>query len=187
VATSLYTAILTDTGSFRFANTTERTLRIAGDLLSKGVSPSFVAEQVYEVKPLGSVRLLAAVLSTLQVSECGRVAWLSVRSGTLERCGVDSSETEGFVNYARMISGVAVGLLFREVSPAMTKVSWRSRDRHDVSQMAGRFGGGGHLNAAGCEIEAPIDEAIAVATEVALSSLDQEERSRLSVGAGADS
>jgi phosphoesterase RecJ-like protein len=159
-ATCLYTALLTDTGSFRFANTTAGTLHIAADLLTFGVSPSFVAEQIYDVKPLAGLRLLAEVLSTLKVTPCGRIAWLEMDEGMLERHGVDASETEGIVNYARTIAGVKIGILFRGVRSGVTRVSWRSRPGYDVSKVAARFGGGGHVNAAGCDIAAALPQAV---------------------------
>jgi phosphoesterase RecJ-like protein len=170
-ATCLYTALLTDTGSFRFANTTAETLRIAAELLALGVSPSGVAEQVYDVRPLGALRLLAEVLATLRVSPCGRVAWLSLDEGMLERHGLDTSETEGIVNYARTIAGVKIGALFRGVGPTLTRVSWRSRPGYDVAKLAARFGGGGHVNAAGCDIARPVPEAVEAGVAAALAAV----------------
>ncbi|MDI6871589.1 MAG: bifunctional oligoribonuclease/PAP phosphatase NrnA [Bacillota bacterium] len=170
-ATCLYTALLTDTGSFRFANTTAETLHIAADLLHLGVSPSCVAEQVYDVRPLGALRLLAEALATLRVTPCGRVAWLEMDEGMLERHGVDASETEGIVNYARTIAGVKIGALFRGVGPSLTRVSWRSRPGYDVARLAGRFGGGGHVNAAGCDIPLPVPEAVKAGVAAALAAI----------------
>ncbi|HHW13895.1 MAG TPA: bifunctional oligoribonuclease/PAP phosphatase NrnA, partial [Firmicutes bacterium] len=174
-ATCLYTALLTDTGSFRFANTTAETLHIAAELLGLGVSPSCVAEQVYDVRPLGALRLLAEVLATLQVTPCGRVAWLEMDEGMLERHGVDASETEGIVNYARTIAGVKIGALFRGVGPSLTRVSWRSRPGYDVARLAARFGGGGHVNAAGCDIPLPVGEAAAKGVAAALEAIEEAE------------
>lgn len=176
-ATCIYTALLTDTGSFRFANTTAETLRIASELLTYGVSPSCVAEQVYDVKPLNSVRLLAEVLATLQVSPCGQVAWLEMDEAMLDRHGVDASETEGVVNYARTIAGVKIGALFRGVGPSRTRVSWRSRPGYDVSRLAGLFGGGGHANAAGCDIPYPLKEAVQAGVTAALAAVREVEGS----------
>ncbi len=174
-ATCLYTALLTDTGSFRFANTTAETLHIAADLLAFGVSPSCVAEQVYDVKPLSSLRLLAEALATLKVTPCGRVAWLEMDEGMLERHGVDASETEGIVNYARTIAGVKIGALFRGVAPSLTRVSWRSRPGYDVSRVAARFGGGGHANAAGCDIALAVAGAVKEGVAAALDVIREVE------------
>lgn len=175
-ATCLYTALLTDTGSFRFANTTAETLHIAAELLGRGVSPSCVAEQVYDVRPLGALRLLAEVLATLQVTPDGCVAWLEMDEGMLERHGVDASETEGIVNYARTIAGVKIGALFRGVGPSLTRVSWRSRPGYDVARLAARFGGGGHVNAAGCDIALPVKEAAAQGVAAAREAIREAER-----------
>ncbi|MGE5576443.1 MAG: DHH family phosphoesterase [Syntrophothermus sp.] len=172
VAMALYTAILTDTGTFRFANTSARTFQIAARLLAVGVSPSYVAEQVYDTKPLAGLKLLGEVLNTLEVSPCGRIAWLVVTRAMLEKYRVSSEETEGFVNYARSIEGVQVGLLFREQLEGGIKVSWRSRGEANVSEMAARFGGGGHARAAGCEIKAGLSEAMERVFAVIQATLD---------------
>ncbi|MCL4516999.1 MAG: bifunctional oligoribonuclease/PAP phosphatase NrnA [Firmicutes bacterium] len=172
VAMALYTAILTDTGTFRFANTTARTLEMGARLLAAGVSPSYVAEQVYDTKPLAGLKLLGEVLDTLEVSPCGRIAWLVVTRAMLDKYHVTSEETEGFVNYARSIEGVQVGLLFREQPGGGIKVSWRSRGNANVSAMAARFGGGGHARAAGCEINARLPEAIKRVLAVVREALD---------------
>lgn len=174
-ATCLYTALLTDTGSFRFANTTAGTLHIAAELLTRGVSPGYVAEQVYDVRPLASLRLLAEALATLRLTADGKVAWLQMDPGMLERHQVDASETEGLVNYARTISGVRIGALFRGVGPAATRVSWRSRPGYDVSRVAARFGGGGHANAAGCDIPLPLAEAVEAGVAAALEAIREVE------------
>jgi phosphoesterase RecJ-like protein len=170
-ATCLYTALLTDTGSFRFANTTAGTLHIAADLLARGVSPGAVAERVYDVRPLASLRLLAEALATLQLTPDGRVAWLQMDEGMLNRHHVDASETEGLVNYARAVAGVRIGILFRGVGPSGTRVSWRSRPGYDVSRIAAQFGGGGHANAAGCDMAQPLEAAVAAGVAAALAAI----------------
>lgn len=151
-ATCLYTAILTDTGSFRFQNTTSSGLRTVARLIECGVDPSLVAEAVYENKPISSVRLLALALQSLRLSDDGLVSWLWVTRKMLNEARADDDDSEGIVNYARMIRGVEVALVFRETSGHDIKVGLRSRRHVDVSRIASRFGGGGHARAAGCRV-----------------------------------
>ena len=161
VATAIYTAIATDTGFFRFNNTTGKVLRIASALVDDfNISPSHISEQVHEEKSFASLRLLAEVLGTLTLEDNGRIAWLSLSHEMLQRYEIEMEETEGFVSYARSVSGVELGIFFKELAPGEIKVSLRSGASIDVSKVAGAFGGGGHARAAGCSIQAPLDEAI---------------------------
>ncbi|MDI7247333.1 MAG: bifunctional oligoribonuclease/PAP phosphatase NrnA [Bacillota bacterium] len=154
MAMCLFTAVGTDSGFFRFSNTSPTTLRIAARLVEKGAEPFRVSEQVYETKTLGSLKLLGRVLDTLHVDESGKVAWLEVRREWLSEFGVDEGQTEGFVNYPRMVKGVEVALLFRESAEGKVRVGMRSRGDFDVSALAEAFNGGGHSRAAGCSMDA---------------------------------
>lgn len=146
MATCIFAALLTDTGSFHYSNTTAASLALAGEMVAAGARPELISDAIYEQRPRGDVELLAAALRTLSLSEDGRIAWLTVTAADLERTGGDS---DGLVNYARMIAGVEVALLFREEGPNTVKVSFRSR-AVDVAEIARAFGGGGHPRAAGC-------------------------------------
>lgn len=154
MATCLFTAVGTDSGFFRFSNTSPTTLRIAARLVEKGAEPFRISEQVYETKTLGSLKLLGRVLDTLRTDEAGKVAWVEVRREWLSEFGVDEGQTEGFVNYPRMVKGVEVALLFRESAEGKIRVGMRSRGDFDVSALAEAFNGGGHSKAAGCSVEA---------------------------------
>lgn len=158
MATNIYTAILTDTGSFRYSSATPRAFQIAGELVAKGVDPWGIAQRVYESYPAKRFRLLGEVLETLEVTSSRKVASLIVTQEMLDKTGADKELTDGFVNFARAVEGVEVAVLFRESGPGVCKVSFRSRGRCDVSQIAEVFGGGGHRNAAGCEIKGPLEE-----------------------------
>ncbi len=161
IAEALFTAISTDTGSFKFQNTTQRSMEIAAELIGYGADPGMIAEKVYETKSFKSLKLLAYVLSNLQVSPKGLVSWITVTRDLYGMFDVGEEDTEGFVNYARMVKDAKVSLLFRE-SPngdePSTKVSFRSRSDVDVSRIAERFGGGGHIRAAGARVSRPIEE-----------------------------
>jgi phosphoesterase RecJ-like protein len=152
-ARALYVAILTDTGGFRFSNTTPRTLQIAAHLLKHGVEPEEIYRLVYASESEGRVRLLAEVLDTLVVEHDHRLAWVTVPPGALERHGVDAADLEGVVEYPRSIVGVDLAILFRELANGRIKVSLRSVGDVDVAHLAERFGGGGHRRAAGASLE----------------------------------
>jgi bifunctional oligoribonuclease and PAP phosphatase NrnA len=148
-ARALYIAILTDTGGFRFSNTRPRTLRIAADLLEIGVDPEEIYLDVYARAPEGRPRLLAEALQTLVVEPEYGLAWVTVPPGAIERLGVSSDDLDGVVEFPRSIEGVRMALLFREASQQRVKVSLRSVGAVDVAAFAARFGGGGHVKAAG--------------------------------------
>lgn len=153
IATCLYTAIATDTGSFRYENTGPDTHRRVARLIETGLDVGALNTLIYDEKPLTSVRLLHRVLGTLRVGDCGRFAWMQLTRAMERECGVDQSEVEDLINYARAIQGVEVGLLFREMPDGRIKVGFRSKRRVDVSRLAAVFGGGGHPRAAGCMFE----------------------------------
>lgn len=165
MATCLYTAIMTDTGSFRYSNTTADTLAIAADLVSKGADPAAIAEQIYDQRPWSYVQALALSLNTLQRSEDGSIAWMVLTQDMIARAGGRPDDTDGFIQFPRMIAGVEVALLFKELESGDTKVSLRSRGRMDVSLLASQLGGGGHPKAAGVLLRQPLSEAIPLVLE----------------------
>lgn len=152
-AKALYVAILTDTGGFRFSNTSPRTLQIAAHLLGDGVSPEEIYAQVYANEPVGRIRLLAEVLETLVVEPQRGLAWITVPPGALERYGLDPADLEGMVEFPRSIGGIRLALLFRQLANGRIKVSFRSVGNVDVAKLAERFGGGGHRRAAGASLD----------------------------------
>jgi len=159
VATALYTSIATDTGGFRYSSTTARTHRISAALIDLGVDPGEISRHLYENQPMPTLRLLSMALGTIERACDGRVTWMSVDAEMLRASGAELEHMEGFVNYPRSVNGTAVAILFAEFEPGKTKASIRSNVDVDVSELAARFGGGGHYRAAGCTIEAPLDRA----------------------------
>jgi len=153
IATNLYTAIFTDTGSFRYSNTDEPALSKAGRLLQYGVNPWEITENVYEAKSFGRMKLLGLVLAGLDISSDGRLSWVTIMEEYYKGTGTSAEDTDGFINYPRAVKGVEVGLLFREAGSDLVKVSFRSKGRVDVSRLAESLGGGGHPNAAGANIK----------------------------------
>ena len=160
IASNLYAAILTDTGSFQFSNTTQKTFTITADLVSKGARPAEIAGAVYMSQPLSQLKLLVEVLSTLQVHPTKPIAWILLTRDMLHKTGATKDLTEGFVNYPLSLNRVHAVAFFREEGSHTTRVSLRSQGRLDVAEIARHWGGGGHRNAAGLTVSASLPEAV---------------------------
>ncbi len=152
VARALYTGMLTDTGGFRFSNTSPRCLAVASQLLAAGVDPEDMYTRIYASAPAGRVRLMADVLSTLQVDEERGLTWLSMHAEEMERHNVKAEDLDGIVEHARSIAGTRMALFFRDLGHGKVKVSFRSTGATDVNAFAREFGGGGHARASGALI-----------------------------------
>lgn len=157
-ALCIYTAVITDTGSFRYSNANTEAFSIAGEMVGLGVNAWYVAERLYESQPRERLALLALALSTLEVSPRGDWASVSVSLDMYEKSGADPELTDGFVNYPRSIRGVEVAVFFRELKPGLFKVGFRSKGNVNVSAIARVFEGGGHHNAAGCTMTGSLDD-----------------------------
>jgi phosphoesterase RecJ-like protein len=157
VARSLYTGMLTDTGGFRFSNTSPRCLGVAGQLLAYGVDPEEMYTRIYASAPAGRVRLMAEVLGTLEVDETSGLSWLTMGADALERHGVKAEDLDGIVEHARSIAGTRMALLFRDLGHGKVKVSFRSVGGTDVNAFARQFGGGGHAKASGAMMPGSLD------------------------------
>jgi phosphoesterase RecJ-like protein len=157
MATCLYTALLTDTGSFCYEGTDAHTLKLATELVERGAAPAQIARQVYFSNPLSKMVLLGAALSTLQRD--GRIAWLWVTHEDMLRSTAAEEDCEGIVNYAIGIGGVEVAVLLRELPDHRVRLSLRSKGRVNVADVAESFGGGGHANASGCTLPGPLPAA----------------------------
>ena len=169
-AECLYTAIITDTGCFRYANTTAEAHRIAARLIDEGACPDQIARSVYEVIPYQRARLFGMALETLKLSPDGKIAWVSVTNEMHTRSGTEDTDTEGFIDYVRSIRNAEIAILFRETSKGDIRVSLRSKGQLVVDEVAAAFGGGGHRAAAGCSISETLDKAIALVLEAVTSS-----------------
>ncbi len=158
IASNLYTALVTDTGSFQFANTTARSYRTAARLLEYGADHNTVQNLLFRQHSLTSLRLLGRCLGTLEVSPSKKVAWMWVTRQFLAETGSSLEECEGFADYPKSVAGVEVGVLFKEVAAGEVRVSLRSKNYLDVNEVAARFGGGGHERAAGCTLHGSLGE-----------------------------
>jgi bifunctional oligoribonuclease and PAP phosphatase NrnA len=160
IATNLYVALLTDTGGFRHENTTPRTLDDAARLARLGADPGHIATQVYKMRPETTLKLSGMALATMRVELEGRLAWAKVTRKMLREASAVMAESEGIIDTLNSIAGLEVAILFKEVQGELTKISVRSRGGVDAAALCATFGGGGHVRAAGAEIEKPIDEAV---------------------------
>lgn len=148
IATNLFTAIHTDTGSFRYSNTTPQTFSIAAALVAAGAEPALVSGHLYERREANALRWLGESLRRIEVSADGRIAWLALPSGVVPESFIEAEE---LVNYPRSVDSVRVACFLRQLGDQV-KVSLRAKGDVDVSRIAARFGGGGHPNAAGCTV-----------------------------------
>jgi phosphoesterase RecJ-like protein len=158
-AEGLYVAIATDTGSFRYANTSASTHEITADLLRAGVDPEEMYLRIYAQYTPAGLELVRRALERLRVDDELPIAWISLRQADLAQTGATKEDLEGIVEYARRIRGVRVALLFRELHDGTTKVSLRSTGDADVAAVARRLGGGGHVKAAGAVVPENLDAA----------------------------
>jgi phosphoesterase RecJ-like protein len=158
IATALYVAILTDTGGFRFSNTSPRCHAVAARLLAAGVDPDEMYRRIYASVPLGRLRLLRDALETLEVDEAKGLAWIIVAAGALEKYDVSGEDLEGIAEYPRSVIGVRLAVLFRDLGHGKVKISFRSVLGADANALARQFGGGGHARASGALVAGTLDE-----------------------------
>lgn len=159
IALGLYVGILTDTDSFRQSNTTSRTHEIVAHLMKIGdLKPAQITHQVYETQLPSAIKLLSMTLDTLERSEDGRIAWMTITDEMFKETGATLAETENFINYVRSVKGSEVAVLFTELTKDEVKVSFRSKPSADVNSIARTFGGGGHLRASACTLKGALEE-----------------------------
>ncbi len=164
IATCLYTALMTDTGSFMFQGTNQHTFALARELVLAGADPSHCARNIYFAHSVAKIRLLGEALRNLQTA--GHVGWTWVTQEQMERWGAREEDCEGLVNYVLSIGEVEVAAFFRELPDGRVRVSLRSKGKLDVARVADRFGGGGHECASGCAVDGPLDEAVRQVLEI---------------------
>lgn len=152
-AQCLYTGLASDTGAFRYQNTTPKALRLAARLVDHGAKPSLVADWLYSKKSAGSLRILGLALASLESRANGQVSALTISRGMFDRAEASSEDADGIVQYAKSLTGARVGVLFQEFAPGQVRLSLRSDGTVDVNEVAGQFGGGGHRVAAGARLE----------------------------------
>jgi bifunctional oligoribonuclease and PAP phosphatase NrnA len=167
IATSIYTGILTDTGSFRFSNTNQTAFAICQEMIHCGVNPYEVAQNVYGTYSLGRIRLLNLALDSIEISSNGKLSMMTITQEMIDETKTHSEDIDGFINYARRIEDIKVAALIHEQKSASDQnqpnslktfhVSLRSDGTFDVSAIASSFGGGGHPSAAGYTVETTLE------------------------------
>ncbi len=158
VATCIYTAILSDTGSFRYSNANPEAFLVSGVMVAAGVDPWSIASALYESQDEVRLRLLSLALPTLRVSDCGLYASIAVTLDMYAATGAIEEYTDRFINYPRSIRGVEVAIFFRQLTENNFKVGFRSKGNIDVGALARAMNGGGHHNAAGATVEGSLDK-----------------------------
>lgn len=167
IAVALYTALMTDTGGFRFSNTSARCLAIASQLVACGVNPEEMYRRIYASVPIGRIRLISEALRTIEVDSAIGLATIDIEAGQLARHNVTPEDLDGVAEYPRSIEGTRLALLFRDLGHGKVKVSFRTVGNVDANQLARCFGGGGHAKAAGALVEGSLTEVKAKVTAVA--------------------
>lgn len=171
IAINLYTAIITDTGRFSYSNTTAKSFKIAAELVKTGIDLVAINNILFERKSLAQIRLLHKALSNLVLLKDGSIAVIVLSKEDFAETSAEENLSEGLVNYARNIEDVEAAVLLKELDNDEIKVSLRSNSWLDVNKVASKFGGGGHIRAAGCTINLPLSEAtqsVVLALEEAL-------------------
>ena len=173
IAECLYLALVTDTGSFHFPNTTERTLKVASELVKVGVRPAQISETVYNSYPWSRIELMRQVLGTVKRDESGRVAWMRQTIEMKNSAGAVDGDNNGFVNIPLAAKEVEAVVYMREIEPDVYRVSLRSKDGINVARIAEKFGGGGHKNAAGFRAEGDWDKAEREIVSVIIKAIEK--------------
>ncbi len=159
IAECVYTALLTDTGSFHYSNTSERTFKVASELVRAGVKPAKVSQAVFSNYPWSKIELGARVMATARRDPSGRVAWLRQSLEMTREANASDEDSDGFVNYPMSCGEVEAVAFLKETAPGVYRTSLRSKGEVNVARIAEQFGGGGHRNAAGCTFRGSWEEA----------------------------
>jgi phosphoesterase RecJ-like protein len=152
IATHIYIAILTDTGGFHFGNITPRTFEICRRCTEAGASPAAIARAIFDCNTLGRLRLTGGVLHSLELEAGGRLALAHMSLQLLKETGSTHEDSDGLINMPLTVKEIEAVAFFKEIEPAVYRISMRSKGDVDVNRVAKAFGGGGHKNAAGCSM-----------------------------------
>ncbi len=175
IAEQLYTAILTDTGRFRFSSTSGRTMEIGGKLIEAGANPQEICDRVYFNMSPATIKLVGKVLNGIRFYKDEQVCVISLTREMLDESGAKDSDSEGLVDYTLFTGGVKAGMLLKEIEPKVTKASLRSRNNINVSAIAARFGGGGHFNASGCTLNLGLEDARKELVKILSEVIDEQD------------
>jgi phosphoesterase RecJ-like protein len=160
IAEDLYAAVVCDTGNFRFASTTSKGMKIAAELIDRGVNPKKIFDHIFSKFAPGTLRLLGLTLASLQVTDSGLISYMQVTLDNVSKARARMEDSEGFVDYCLTVNGVRMGILFKEVENNEVKISVRSQNGIDASGFAKGFDGGGHINAAGFTLKGLLPDVV---------------------------
>ncbi len=170
IATALYTAIATDTGNFAYSNTSPEAFRAAAELLEVGIDLAELNRVLFREIPLSKARLIAYTLDHMELCADGKLALCAIPESALDACGANQEDCEGLIDHLRDIDTVEAACTLRE-SDGVVRVSMRSKRFCDVAAVAKRFGGGGHIHAAGCTLHLPLEDAVCAMREALREAL----------------
>lgn len=157
-ATALYVSISTDTGSFKYSNTTVKSHHIASELIKTGIDIERINDGLYATYSLEKIQLYSLLLGKVETSEDGKIAWVGLTKNDLKRTGATYEDTEGFIDFLKYIKEVQFSFFMSEIDNNQVRVSFRSKGKYDVAQVAAHFNGGGHKKAAGCTIDGTLEQ-----------------------------
>ncbi len=172
----LYTAIMTDTGSFRYSNTDAKCHEIAIECLKAGVETSRIYQRVYETKPQGGVRLLARVIDNITFDSGGELAWFWIDQKMLDAADASSKDVDGFTDFVRSIKGVEVAVMVFENGSDTCRLNFRSKGKYAINDVANHFGGGGHRFAAGAIVKGNKETIIPLVVTETKASLEEQSK-----------
>jgi phosphoesterase RecJ-like protein len=158
ISTCLFTALITDTGSFRYSNVSSKTFGVASHLTRYRIKSHLIANNIYNRSTYPGLKLLGESLLTLEMDDSNYVSWLTITRKMLNDTNANDEDIEGIINIATTLNNVEISILFRETKDNKIKISFRSKGNFDVNKFAGKFKGGGHPNAAGCLCSGKLDE-----------------------------
>jgi phosphoesterase RecJ-like protein len=173
IATHIYIAILTDTGSFHYSSISSRTFDICRQCVEAGVDPPAVARSIFDSNNLGRLKLFGAVLSKMELDPTGRLATVWVDRALARDCGGTYEDTEGLINLPLTVKEIQAVVFFKELGPDEWRISMRSKGAVDINSVAAEFGGGGHKNAAGCSAQGTFDELTALFRRKIIEQIDK--------------
>ena len=173
IATHIYVAILTDTGSFHYSSISPRTFDICRQCVEAGIDPPAIAGAIFDSNSLGRLKLFGAVLSKMELDATGRVATVYVDQKLAQECGGTYEDTEGIVNLPLTVKEIEAVAFFKEAGPDDWRVSMRSKDDVDVNAIAKEFGGGGHKNASGCSARGSFRELKQIFQDKLLAAIEK--------------
>ncbi len=171
IAESVYTSLVTDTGGFRYSNTTPRVLRLAAELVDVGADAALVSDQIFAGISKEAMELVRISLGTIQVYGDGKIASMTLSHSDLEKTGACDEDTENLINFVRKIDTVQIAIFLKERPDGQIKLSLRSRSDVNVAFIANKFKGGGHAYAAGAVLSGPLDKALKIVLQACQSAL----------------